>query len=603
MSNSAEQLIDNAARVDDATRQIIEQDDFLPLVRALTRAEDFALYFVECNVPTFRRKVAEAVRDRVDRPVVDVDLGNVDRSPTRPSIDYTLEQRLSEVAANAAVFVWNLEHLLPSTRADRDVTEQTLTEVNWRRSAFTRLERPLVIWLPEYAIRYLARNAPDFFDWNSGLYRFQAPADERPALLEESLQQIGGYDIIKNLSTSAKRETEAHLKSLLDEYTEDTAFDRTTRGELLHRLAYLHAIRDSYAQARKQFQEALQIWQQVENRAGEAAARHQLATIALRQGEYEWARSEFEKALEIQQEIENRGGEAATRHQIATVAMNQGQYERARSEFEKAFEIRQEIRDRSGEAATRHQLATISLEQEGHERAQIEFEDTLGILQEIGDRAGEAATRHNLASIALRQGAYEQAQTEFESALKTRQEIGDRAGEAATRHNLASIALEQGEYERARNEFEKSLAIKQEIRDQSGEAATWHQLATIALEQGKYERAQTEFEDALEIRQEIGDESGEAATWAQLGILAADCMNRKSEGLCLLIVSHKMFEEIGATQVDQVEPWINSIASELEYDQEAFNKQVETAISSYQQDQGQSLLRGAFPEAATPANE
>lgn len=603
MSNSAEQLINNAARVDDARRQIIEQDDFLPLVRALMRAEGFALYFVECNVPTFRRKVAEAVRDRVDRPVVDVDLGNVDRSPTRPSIDYTLEQQLSEVAANAAVFVWNLEHLLPSTRADRDVTEQTLTEVNWRRSAFTRLERPLVIWLPEYAIRYLARNAPDFFDWNSGLYRFQAPADERPVLLEESLQQIGGYDITKNLSTSAKRETEAHLKSLLDEYTEDTAFDRTTRGDLLYRLAYLHLTRDSYDQARKQFQEALQVWQEVGNRSGEAAARHQLATIALRQGEYEWACSELENTLEIRQEIADQGGEAAARHQLATVVLNQGEYERAQTEFEKALEIRQEIEDRSGERATRHQLATIALRQGKYEQARTEFEDALDILQEIGDRSGEAATRNNLASIALDQRKYERAQTEFEKSLETCQEIGDRSGEAATRHNLASIALHQGAYEQAHSEFEEVLAIRQEIGDRSGEAATRHNLASIALEQGKHERARIEFVGALEILREIGDRSGEAATWAQLGILAADCMNREPEGLSLLIISLKIFAEMRAARAEQVESWINSIASELEHDQEMFNKQVEAAISSYQEDRGQSLLREAFPKAETPANE
>jgi hypothetical protein len=172
MSNSTEKRIDSAAIAGGPAHQIVQQDDFLPLVRALTRAEGFALYIAECNVPTFRRKVSEVVRDRLDRPVVDVDLSDVDRSPARPSIDYVLEQQLAGVAENAAVFVWHLEHLLPSTPTDRDVTEQTLTEVNWRRSAFTRLERPLVIWLPEYAIRYLARHAPDFFDWNSGTYVF-----------------------------------------------------------------------------------------------------------------------------------------------------------------------------------------------------------------------------------------------------------------------------------------------------------------------------------------------------------------------------------------------------------------------------------------------
>jgi hypothetical protein len=158
-----------------------DQEDVAALVRALTRAQGFALYFVECNVPVFRRKVAEAVRARVERTVVDVDLSDVDRSEERPTVDYVLEQRLANVPDDAVVFVWGLDTLLPATTGDEAVTRHTLNEVNWRRGAWARLARPLVVWLPEYAIRVLARNAPDFFDWNSGAFVFEPP-DSTPSV-------------------------------------------------------------------------------------------------------------------------------------------------------------------------------------------------------------------------------------------------------------------------------------------------------------------------------------------------------------------------------------------------------------------------------------
>lgn len=155
-----------------------DQTEISALVRALSRAQGFALYFVDCNDPAYCRTVADSVRERLDRRVVGVDLGEVERDSTRPTIDFVLEQRLAEAPDEAAVFVWGLDHLLPSSARDETILRHTLNEVNWRREAWARLERPLVVWLPEEAIRLLARHAPDFSDWNSGVYVFDSPAGE-----------------------------------------------------------------------------------------------------------------------------------------------------------------------------------------------------------------------------------------------------------------------------------------------------------------------------------------------------------------------------------------------------------------------------------------
>jgi tetratricopeptide (TPR) repeat protein len=368
-------------------------------------------------------------------------------------------------------------------------------------------------------------------------------------------------------------------------------------AEVLNRLGQVYAARSEYGIAKERFEEAENELDHVESKE-RARALHGLATIALEQGEYEQAREEFEESLRIEQEIGNRFGEAATWHNLASIALSQGEYKRARKEFEEAMQIDQEIENRSGEASTRHQLASIAMDQGEFERARKEFEEALEIRQEIGDRSGEASTRHQLATIALRQGEYERAREEFEESLRIEQEIGNRSGEASTRHSLATIALKQGEYERAREEFEEALETRREIGDRSGEASTRHNLATIALEQGEYERAQEESEEALQICGEIGDRSGEAAAWAQLGILAADKLNRRREGLRLLIVSYWIFADIGAAQVEQVEPWVNGFASELGYDQETFGEEIEATLAAYQDedDRGWSLLREAFAD-------
>jgi tetratricopeptide (TPR) repeat protein len=486
---------------------------------------------------------------------------------------------------------------------DRDVTQQTLKEVNWRREAYARLDRPVVVWLPEYAVRYLARNAPDFFDWNSGLYVFETPASERPDLLKTSLDALKEKGSADELPTGEKRRREAYLKSLLAEYDGDSDFDRDARADILLRLTELHRERASYAAARAYAQKALNMSRTIEDRKVESRARHEMAMIAAEQGNYKEAREGFERALKIDQQIGERSWEATTRHQLASIALEQGDYEEALEEFERSLDIKQKIGDESGEATTRHQLATIALRQGDYEEARSEFKKALRIYEEIGDRSGEVSTRHQMATIALQQEYYEKARAEFEEALRIRQRIGDRSGEATTRHGLATIALRQGDYDEARAEFEEVLRIYQQIGDRPGEAATRHQLASIALEQGNYDEARREFGRSLEIEQQIGNRVGEGTTLAQLGILAVNELGRLEEGLRLLHVSADILTSIGHAQAEEVEPWIGGLAEELGYDEDELADDVEYARQSYAEDRGWSLIQEAFPDANPPQDQ
>ncbi|OAD20680.1 hypothetical protein THIOM_003599, partial [Candidatus Thiomargarita nelsonii] len=62
---------------------------------------------------------------------------------------------MQDKSPEAAVFLYDLESRLPSK--DTELQYRTLQQVNWRRSAYVRLQRRLVIWLPDDALRILAR--------------------------------------------------------------------------------------------------------------------------------------------------------------------------------------------------------------------------------------------------------------------------------------------------------------------------------------------------------------------------------------------------------------------------------------------------------------
>lgn len=111
------------------------------LLRALSRARGFALYFVERSDAVYCRTMADALCERLDRRVPDVELGDVERSSTRPMIDVVLERRLAGVPEEAVAFVWELDRLLPSRAGDEAIARHNVNEANWRRGAWAQFDR------------------------------------------------------------------------------------------------------------------------------------------------------------------------------------------------------------------------------------------------------------------------------------------------------------------------------------------------------------------------------------------------------------------------------------------------------------------------------
>ncbi len=172
-----------------------------------------------------------------------------------------------------------------------------------------------------------------------------------------------------------------------------------------------------------------------------------------------------------------------------------------------------------------------------------------------------------------------------------------QGGRGDTLHNLASIDLNQGEYEEARKKFETVLEMKRQIGDKAGVADTLHQLAAIDMERGEYDAARKKFETALKIDQQIGDRAGVAATLSHIGIIMATKEGRAEEGLRLATLSATILKDIGHADLERVEPWVDGLASDLEYSQDQFDALLQEVAESYQKDRGRSLIDAAFGDA------
>jgi hypothetical protein len=228
---------------------LTEQPDMARLLWSLARARGFALFFARCNVPIYRERLIKALRANLARPVTIVEITpEVTKDPIL--IDAYVARAVAEAPEDAVVFVIGLEHLLPSSNPD--LQWRMLQQLNWRRGAFARLARPIVFWLPEYALTAMARNAPDLYDWYSGVYIFDLDRSARRGAMRPTLDALQQRESVRWLSPDERRrwaETLQELIELRSDESDEAASEH--EAELLDQLGKLAREQADYHLARK----------------------------------------------------------------------------------------------------------------------------------------------------------------------------------------------------------------------------------------------------------------------------------------------------------------------------------------------------------------
>src|SRR5947199_6501299 len=155
--------------------------DLVPLLRLLARAKGFALAFVKCNVLTQRERLVDDVSQSLKakgRTVQRLDL-------SEPVVDLLEEiLRLSPpLASEDVLFLLGFERSIP---AEVDFPP-ALVKLNLSREHFRNLPCPLVIVLPDYALTQLARPAPDFWAWRSGVFEVSVQPEELATIVQREV--------------------------------------------------------------------------------------------------------------------------------------------------------------------------------------------------------------------------------------------------------------------------------------------------------------------------------------------------------------------------------------------------------------------------------
>ncbi|WP_434685577.1 tetratricopeptide repeat protein [Pseudanabaena minima] len=206
-------------RVDESVENTPE-DEYKSLLRSLHRRKGFGLVFVRCS-PVGGLELIQKVQD--DLPQKQVGVLALDQ-PIDNLIDRVKD--FPNQAQLNILFIVGLEKSLvdyiktgyggEGDYYNLDTIPPILSHLNWQRENFRDRFRHLcfIFLLPKFAVKYIIRRAPDFYDWASGKIDFPSSQES----VKQELQRIlldGDYQKYLEWTPQQRKERILEINELL----------------------------------------------------------------------------------------------------------------------------------------------------------------------------------------------------------------------------------------------------------------------------------------------------------------------------------------------------------------------------------------------------
>ncbi|WP_239112654.1 tetratricopeptide repeat protein, partial [Halomicronema sp. CCY15110] len=202
-------------------------DEYRALLRALRRQQGFGLLFVRCSPEQGRKLIEKLQQDLPQKHCERLTL-----TESLPGGDFfgRAAEFLAEHSADV-VFVEGLRHSLleyEDIKRASGWSEAEILNYSWRdiplilrnlnqqRDAFrNQLSTCFVFLVSPFLVKYLARRAPDFFDWRSGVFEFKDSREDITRSLETD--RFEDYDRILQLMPEERRWQMIRIRDLLEQ--------------------------------------------------------------------------------------------------------------------------------------------------------------------------------------------------------------------------------------------------------------------------------------------------------------------------------------------------------------------------------------------------
>ena len=466
--------IDKQSEVIDWDEDVLisAEDSYQAMRRALQRTQGFSLFFVRCSPIQ-----ADYLIDRIKQDLPQKHFKNLTLEDETENL-YDLVANLPEKQNTNVLFIRGLEKSLlryeereslglslPSESKVYGGTwagiPRILGHLNLSRERFRdNFSTAFVFLLPEFALRYFIRRAPDFFDWRSGVYDFPT---ERELVNSEAyrLVFIEGSDFEK-YQTWTDQQRLQRLTEIRAYLSESSDSERTS--ELWLEKGLIHHANNQLEEAIASYDNALKIkpdYHEAWNNRGVA-----LSNL----GRLEEAIASYDNALKFKPDLH----EAWYGRGVALG--NLGRDEEAITSYDTALKFKPDLH----EAWYGRGVALFNLGR--NEEAITSFDEALKIKSDYHEAwFGRGNALGNL-------GRLEEAIASYDNALKFKPD----KDEAWYNRGIALGKL--GRLEEAIASYDNALKIKPD-KDEA-----WYNRGNALFNLGRYEEAIASYDNALKFK-------------------------------------------------------------------------------------------------------
>ena len=539
------------------------KNEFEDLVHALEWSNEFAIFFAVVNPPLIRKQTAGELKRSLDEKEIKVhslelDSSHFDLLSIIPEKVPSYCLRGAETENRSVLFIFGAEEAIA---ADADTRRLFFDCLNWQRDKLREtIACPMVIWMPEFALRILTLEAPDFWAWRSGVYYLEP----EPVWILKDTEELfkRGPSEYDSLTHQEKIKRLQQFKALLEEY-EKRSFGEKSESELLQiRFDLLQEAGKAalslanYEEAKQYSLQCLKMAERLKDKKLSGSIFSNLSLIYLIQGDYASANEYGAKYLKLAQELGNDKNVAHIFLFLGAIANVQKDYHKADKFCKKSLEIREELGDKELIASVLSYLGGMTKDKNKIAKAKTLFEESLKINEEIGEKGRIADNLIELSDLAQSQGNIDEAIRLIGEAQAISNEINDRSRIAKVLEKQGTLAEAQGDYQQAQKYYEESLEIYELLGNKIGIATIYSFLWGIAKASGDYEDSKRYLKEGLKIVKDMGAKSLIASYQASLGLVylqTEDFNEAEKQFLDALEIS----ERLGDTKmIETVNQWL-----------------------------------------------
>ncbi|MEL6496147.1 MAG: tetratricopeptide repeat protein [Cyanobacteria bacterium J06623_7] len=285
-------------------------DDLIVSIEA--NRDRLNLLIAVCDNLEFRQQIIEQYEREISPTISKY---KIKLAPEQPSLSLQINQLIQQhpelkTAKNAVITVTGTEQfrfLFKRAANQQSPQEELLGYFQWTREAFKDFPYSIIIWVTTYLQQELERQAPDFWSWRKGVFRFQCHASSLVSVSNLKPHLASFAPEIERASTSLLPLED--LQELIAQIELDAPQNTAQLANLYRDLGNLYQDRNEEGKSANYQQEqnlaiqylhkAIKLQQKFDLNLDLASSLNNLAALYKSQGRYDQAEPLYLQALEL----------------------------------------------------------------------------------------------------------------------------------------------------------------------------------------------------------------------------------------------------------------------------------------------------------------